>query len=365
MNGLIRCMNGTSTPPLPTHGYLHHMSTPQPVELNPLDPISQAQTIIRIMLAGEALAALLTMSQSARMDLLTYFGLASFTIQWVALASLALLYVARRHLRRASPSQIAVVALVALLCSTWLVTALAAAVLHDTWLAPAEGWRIFALKLTTMALLVGVVALIAFQSHWRLRQLAVRAKQAELEALQARIRPHFLFNTLNTGAALVHQRPEDAERLLLDLADLFRAALAGPEEIPLANEIALTQRYVEIEKLRFGERMRISWDIPAPLPSIMVPTLSLQPLVENAIRYGVEPYAEGGEVSITVRQQMHYVQVTMENALPPANYAPVRSGHKVGLESAKARIQALTDGAGDVTTHSANGRHITTITLPA
>ncbi len=340
------------------------MTTPPQTELNPLDPLSQAQTIIRIMLTGEALAALLTLSQSARVDLLTYFGLASFIIQWVALASLALLYLARRRLRRASPAQIAGVALAALICSTWLVTALAWLVLHNTWLAPTEGWPLFATKISTLALLVGLLALIAFQSHWRLRQLAVRAKQAELEALQARIRPHFLFNTLNTGAALVHQRPQEAERLLLDLADLFRAALAGPREIPLREEIALSQRYAEIEGLRFGERMRIHWDLPSPIPARQIPTLSIQPLIENAIRHGVEPSPGGGQIDVRMRQRADRLEISIENQLPPATAPNLHTGHKVGLESSRARIRALTGGRGDVTTHIKDGRHITTIILP-
>ena len=90
----------------------------------------------------------------------------------------------------------------------------------------------------------------------------MRAKQSELQALQARIRPHFLFNTLNTGAALVHPRPEEAERLLLDLADLFRAALAGPRQILLEDELSLARRYLEIEALRFGERLQVRWELP-------------------------------------------------------------------------------------------------------
>lgn len=340
------------------------MPMPQPVELNPLDPLSQAQTIFRIMLAGEALAALLTLSQNSRSDLITYFGLASFTIQWVALASVAMLYVARSHLRCATASQIAVIALMALVCSTWAVTALAAAFLHDTWLTPQEGWMIFALKLSTMAFLVGLAALVALQSHWRLRQLAVRAKQAELEALQARIRPHFLFNTLNTGAALIHQRPQDAERLMLDLADLFRAALAGAQEIPLSEEIALTRRYTEIEELRFGERMRIHWELPSPLPPLRVPALSIQPLVENAIHHGIEPSQEGGEIHIRVSLEGRKLKIVIENDQAPNGALPLRTGHKIGLESSRARIQALTGGKGDVATHLENGRHITTVTLP-
>src|SRR5690606_1174567 len=132
----------------------------------------------------------------------------------------------RRGLASTSPVRVARLALGALLLSTWLVTGLGWLALHDIWPEPAGGWPAAALKLTIMALTVGLLALAAFRAHWHLRQMAVRAKQAELEALQARIRPHFLFNTLNTGVALVRGRPEEAERLLLDLSDLFRAALS-------------------------------------------------------------------------------------------------------------------------------------------
>lgn len=107
----------------------------------------------------------------------------------------------------------------------------------------------FVLRILALAVVVGLIGLLTYQNYWRSRQLAVRAKQLELEALQARIRPHFLFNTLNTGAALVHAQPDAAERVLLDLADLFRSALRGPQLIPLAEELALAHRYLEIEQL--------------------------------------------------------------------------------------------------------------------
>lgn len=336
------------------------MPTPPQASLNPLDPLSQAQTIIRIMLAGEALAALLALSQSARADLLAYFGLASFTIQWVALASLAMLYLTRRRLRRASPARIAAAALTALLCSTWLVTTLAWLVLRNTWLSPTEGWLLFATKISTLALLVGLLALIAFQSHWRLRQLAIRAKQAELDALQARIHPHFLFNTLNTGVALVHQQPEKAEQLLLDLADLFRAALAGPGRIPLREEVELARRYAEIEQLRFGPRMRLEWELPEPLPGLQVPTLSIQPLVENAIHHGVEPSTTSCLLHVTVDQQADRARITVINDLP-ASPASARPGHGVGLRAVRERVQAM---GGQVETRSEGNCYVATMTLP-
>src|SRR5690606_7067259 len=138
----------------------------------------------------------------------------------------------------------------------------------------------FVLRMLAVALVVGLIGLLTYRNYWAAHRLAIRTKQLELEALQARIRPHFLFNTLNTGAALVRARPDEAERLLLDLADLFRAALRGPELVPLADELELTRRYLEIEGLRLGQRLRVHWELPEPLPQAMVPALSMQPLAE-------------------------------------------------------------------------------------
>lgn len=332
--------------------------------ITPLDALWKAPAITWTIIAGEGLAIILALAPEISGSRWVLFGVLSLMVQWVSLSALGALYLLRTPLSRLPPTWVANITLLLLVVCNLLVCAACWWLLKALWPMSESNWLSALLRFTGIVLTFGLLGVAAFQNHWRARQLAVRTKQAELEALQARIRPHFLFNTLNTGAALVHQRPEVVEHLLLDLADLFRAALAGPQEISLADEIALTQRYVEIEKLRFGERMRISWDAPSPLPAIMVPTLSLQPLVENAIRYGIEPYAEGGDVNVTVRQEMNQVRLTIENALPPTGYAPVRGGHKVGLESAKARIQALTAGLGDVATHSANGRHITTITLP-
>ncbi|MDQ3511077.1 MAG: histidine kinase, partial [Pseudomonadota bacterium] len=195
------------------------------------------------------------------------------------------------------------------------------------------------------------------------RQLALRAKQAELESLRARIRPHFLFNTLNTAAALVHQRPGEAEQILLDLADLFRAALSGPREIPLAEELALTRRYVEIESLRFSDRLSVSWNLPDPLPATIVPTLSVQPLVENAIRHGVERVSAPSTVDITVVQHDGVICITVSNDLP-ADGESSQHGHRIGQASARARIEALTGDRGRLETRVENGRYVATILLP-
>ncbi len=328
-----------------------------------MEVLWQAPALISVVVAGEGLALLLALAPGLRMDRLIYFGLASLVIQWIALLTLGFLSLNRRRISSLAPQEVAWVALALLLASTWLTGGAAWLLLKGSWPMAEGGWPLFLLRLTVMALVVGLLGLAAFQNHWRAKRLAVMAKQSELDALQARIRPHFLFNTLNTGAALVHAHPEEAERLLLDLADLFRAALSGPREIPLADELALARRYLEIESLRFAERLRLRWDLPPQIPDVRVPALSIQPLVENAIRHGIEPLPQGGEVDIRVQVHGQTVRIIIANDLPRSG-GPSLGGHGVGLASARERIEALSQGRGRLEVGVVGGRHVATITLP-
>ncbi|MDY0021616.1 sensor histidine kinase [Arenimonas caeni] len=339
------------------------MPATPPNPARPLDVLWQANAILWVILGGEGLAAVLALAPGLAADRLIYFGLASLWIQWTALLTLALLYLARRQLNRLRPPQVAAVALVVSLALCWLIT-----LVIRGYLEPGQGpgrvdWLGLALQVSGITLTFGLLGLAAFHNHWRGRLAAVRAKQAELEALQARIRPHFLFNTLNTGAALVHARPEEAEQLLLDLADLFRAALSGPAELPLQDELSLARRYVEIERLRFGDRLQLDWVVPGQLPEVRVPALSIQPLVENAIRHGIEPSPTGGRLDVAVAVEPDEVRVVVSNDLPPAGTRPA-AGHQVGLASARERIEALSQGRGHLTTRVQAGRYVATITLP-
>lgn len=335
-----------------------------PPRSEPLEALWQAPALVSTLLAGEGLALLLALSPDATGDRWVHFGLASLLIQWIALLTIGGLYLLRGRLGPWRPHAIAWVALGLLLASTWLVGAAAGYVLHAWELEDPHAATRFILRLTGMALTVGLLGLAAFQNYWRARQLAVQAKQSELEALQARIHPHFLFNTLNTGAALVHARPGEAERLLLDLADLFRAALSGPRAIPLVEELSLARRYLEIESLRFGDRLRVSWDLPAELPATSVPALSIQPLVENAIRHGIEPSATGGGVEIAISVGPRTLIVTVRNDLPAEGSHPV-AGHRVGLASVRERIRALDpQHRGTLETRIEDGRYVAVITLP-
>ena len=325
----------------------------------PLDALWQAPVIIRVLLAGEGLAAILALAPGVGDNRWVHFGLVSLMVQWISLSTLGALYLARRRLALSSPLWIANIALLTLVAVTILVCTASWLVLRDLWGVVQGDWGKVFLRFNGIILIAGLLGLTAFQNHWRAQQLLLRAKQAELDALQARIHPHFLFNTLNTGAALVHQQPEKAEQLLLDLADLFRAALAGPRRIPLHEELLLARRYTEIEQLRFGSRMQVEWVLPDAPPDLPVPTLSIQPLVENAIHLGVEPSTTGCLLRVVVGSEDKQVRINVSNDLPspPASGRPV---HGVGLRAVRERVEAM---GGRVETHIDEGRYEVTVTL--
>jgi len=338
------------------------MSTPKPI-LKPLDALWQAPVILWVMLAGEALAIILTLAPEQVGSRWVYFGLASLLVQWVFLCSLGTLYLLRRWLMPLPPLVIAHCALGVLALVNAVVCSIAWWQLRDVWLTNNQvNWHWGLLHLTGIVLTFGLIGLAAFQSHWRSQQAERAVLLAEQAALRARINPHFLFNTLNTGAALVHQQPEAAEQLLLDLADLFRAALQKTGLIPLREELQLAQQYLEIERLRFGERLKIKWMLPASLPKVQVPALSVQPLVENAIHHGVEPSATGCILHLKVIADAKQLQIVVSNDVPEVQHASLkRSGHGVGLAAVQGRIQAL---GGTIECAIQAGVHHATLTLP-
>jgi two-component system sensor histidine kinase AlgZ len=167
---------------------------------------------------------------------------------------------------------------------------------------------------------------------------------ARLIELQARIRPHFLFNTLNSAIALVRAEPAKAEALLEDLSDLFRHALQEQGEfVTLADEIALAQRYLAIEQVRFGERIQVEWALDPLAQSAKLPPLLLQPLVENAVRHGVEPSANGAHIKIATQRRGSSVVIKVSNTVPVASS---ERGNGLALANVRERLKLLHDVQG-------------------
>lgn len=202
----------------------------------------------------------------------------------------------------------------------------------------------------------------------RARGRTPAATTARLTELQSRIRPHFLFNTLNSAIALVREEPAKAESLLEDLSDLFRHALVEQgESVTLAEEITLAQRYLAIEEVRFGKRMQVQWNLDPRTDNARLPPLLLQPLVENAVKHGVEPSPRGGKLRVLTELRGSRVVVRITNTLPPADTRAdgLPRGHGIALANVRARLALLHDVQGEFSAGVHDGLYQVRITLPA
>ena len=181
----------------------------------------------------------------------------------------------------------------------------------------------------------------AQQRELRTSQLEALLAQTRLQMLSMQLQPHFLFNTLNTIAELVHQQPAAAERMIGGLSHLLRETLhAGlVDRVPLSQELALLERYVDIQRARFGDRLRVTVTVAEDAAPALVPTLLLQPLVENSIKHGIGAKAGAGHIDITAAREGHVLRIAIADdgrGLPPGSLAG-----GVGLENTRARLQAL------------------------
>jgi len=184
-------------------------------------------------------------------------------------------------------------------------------------------------------------AMVLAGLFWRAKARTPAATTARLAELQARIRPHFLFNTLNSAIALVRAEPAKAESVLEDLSELFRHALADPaESVTLGQEITLAQRYLAIEQIRFGARLQVQWSLDARADQAKLPPLLLQPLVENAVRHGVEPSASGAQIKISTVRRGSTVVIKVTNSTPAG---AGERGHGLALANARERLALLHD----------------------
>jgi len=189
---------------------------------------------------------------------------------------------------------------------------------------------------------------IVFQQYFemRARLFSPALDEARLQALQARIRPHFLFNSLNTALSFVRSEPRRAEMVLEDLSDLFRALMSDTRQLTsLAAEIQLCRQYLEIEALRLGERLQVSWNLhglsEAEMQTIQIPSLLLQPLMENAVHYGIEPSMLPAVIDISVKRHLDKIEIRMRNPLHPR--ARIPAGNQIALENIRQRLMLLYD----------------------
>ena len=192
-------------------------------------------------------------------------------------------------------------------------------------------------RIVLVAAIVDALLLRYFYVSAAWRDNVRREAASRLEALTARVRPHFLFNALNTAAALVHDRPGAAEQTLENLAELFRASLGNRDaRVPVGEEIEIAERYLEIEALRLGPRLRVEWSVAEDARVALLPPLLLQTLAENAVTHGIEPLAEGGILRIVLGREGDRLSLVVTN---PRAAATGEGRHGIGLAGARARLQ--------------------------
>ena len=189
--------------------------------------------------------------------------------------------------------------------------------------------------------------------------------QSRIQALQSRIRPHFLFNSMNIIASLIASDPETAESVVEDLSELFRASLneAG-NQVPLQEELDLCERYVRIEALRLGDRLRLEWDIEESSQTVKIPLLTLQPLLENAIYHGVQPRPEGGTIGVRLWFSEDNVHVEITNPLPDEGARNHNQGNKMALNNIRSRLMVLYGARANLSVATVNERYVTSLKYP-
>lgn len=309
--------------------------------------------LLRLMLAAEALGLVAALLAAASpVDALGIFLGDAAYLQPPLLLTLLLLFLIGPWLARSPPQQGAVVAVLAAGASAVLWRL----ILEIHYPDAAGG------SLARVALLAALLAVALLAWHdWRARRLSPALPEARLQALQARIRPHFLFNSLNSVLSLLRSEPARAESALENLADLYRVLMADNHELsPLSREMELAGAYLDLEAMRLGGRLHVDWRTDNAPPGALLPSLLLQPLLENAVYHGIEPNPEGGRIGIDIFARDHQLHVVVRNPLGGA----IRPGNSMALSNIRERLRLHFDAEARLSTHEAGGEFHVQVVMP-
>jgi two-component system sensor histidine kinase AlgZ len=335
-----------------------------------LPDFCKPRAVLAVVIICELTALVLSL---ARTELVSGFwpalGRTSMFLLWVGLFGAALLclmrgYLHRQTLAKGSAIVLAMTAsLVAMISSVAFYFGSRAGWFADSDMIPHDQWS-FLVRNVFITLIVAALALRYFYVTYEWRHNVELQALARVHALQARIRPHFLFNSMNTIAALTRSNPARAEEAVQDLADLFRANLNEKRnQISLAEEIDVARTYQRMEQLRLGSRLVVEWKIDVLPSEALVPGLTLQPLLENAIYHGVEPRPEGGTVTVTGEFNKGMITIVVRNPLPLPNLT-VRDGNRLALANIKERLDLMYGERATVKAGRFDEEYIVTLRFP-
>jgi len=324
---------------------------------------------LAVIVTAELFAMVLSLASAAGIaDLWDALSRRSLFVQWVAITTAALLCALRPWLARAGTVSAGLLAWGLLMLVALGVTEVAVWGWSGTLRgagAPAPAHRDLLAQALGISAIAGALLLryLYVQHQWR-RHVEAES-QARFDALQSRIRPHFLFNSMNTIASLTRTDPALAEEVVSDLADLFRATLGEPGRlVALDDELELARGYLRIEQQRLGPRLQASWDLEGLPRQALVPPLVLQPLLENAVFHGIERLPGPGTIRIVGRHRRGLINLSVRNSLPPPSTRARHGGHRLALENIRARLAGCFGDAATLTAGEVEGEYQVRMAFP-
>ena len=297
--------------------------------------------VFAVMVVAQLLAFILVLSPIQNPDnLWDELGILSLFIQWVALSSTALLCISRRWLARLDNTPAGIISYILVLLVTVILSEVTVWIIDYIGLEKSAEWHAtFLLRNLIIGAIVSAITLRLFYLQHEQRMHQEIESNARIQALQARIRPHFLFNSMNTIAALIRSQPDHAEKAVEDLSELFRASLNDASHmVTLETEFETGRRYLEIERLRLGDRLQVEWELDDLPMNLQVPALILQPLLENAIYHGIEMLPDGGLIKINGACDNNCLKLVVSNPVA-SNNNKVHAGNHIAISNINERLQ--------------------------
>ncbi len=326
------------------------------------------RNVFIVVVLTEMLAIVFAMASASHMAIFwDYLALSSLLMQWIALLNTAILCSIRSWLLKLKQNHCLIVAFI-IMMSTSLLVALLVYKMNAFLFTDFDESSLnllFVFRVMTISAVIYFLVLRYFYIQYQWRHNLAAQSHAEIQALRARIRPHFLFNSMNTIASLIQISPQIAETAIEDLSDLFRASLSEKNMSSLSEEIELAKSYLAIESLRLGDRLQTEWDIDQDLLNVNVPSLCLQPLAENAIYHGIEPIEKGGKILISALQIDNCLKLSISNPLMSEKQSSsFKKGNQMAQDNIKRRLKLVYGNKGNFTINDTKDNYTVSLLIP-
>lgn len=322
--------------------------------------------VFMLVLLVELLALLLALAPSSSAGFWDRLATISMFAQWLALINASLLCGLKAWLNKQTVAACSVISLALMLSITLGLSGVV--IFFGDFVSigrlTEQDMVYFVLRNLAISGIIYAVVLRYFYVQYQWRSNLQAQSHAQIQALKARIRPHFLFNSMNTIACLVHIDADKAEKAVEDLADLFRASLQEKTSHTLGDELDLTASYLDIEHLRLGERLSAKWQLDETAMDIEVPSFCIQPLVENAIYHGIEPVAEGGQIKISAQLENNRLCLSVSNPVKEQNAMSRHQGNHMAQSNIQTRLKLMYGDEAEFTINAEPDLYTVSIGIP-